>query len=395
MYFNKTGPNKGKHNSPIYFKGTIYLISVLSLFIIIGLMTTIKPAYRFSSHLITEWTSDIDSSTFLYILGNENRAFRQAYPQDETVPKLSTVLFQVATNLKPNDPRSLLGHELPGFSSFGNQIIIAGEGTNHSNLSIESSPPLEEVMKEREAVMDESPKKEEEEEVEEDTNDQNTGEDDVVFLYNTHNRESFLPHLPDVTDPNSAHHRTVNITKVSERFAEALEAKGIGTSVDETDHMNVLNEKGWGYEKSYDASRSTVSEAVSTNEKLDYIFDLHRDSLPRKDTTIEIDGKDYAKILMVVGADYDRYEENLSVATEFHYLIEEKYPVLSKGVIKKAGAGTNGVFNQDLLKNSMLLEVGGYENSLEEMYRSVDALAAVFSELYWEAEEVDAKEKEE
>src|SRR5690625_5924642 len=75
--------------------------------------------------------------------------------------------------------------------------------------------------------------------------------------------------------------------------------------------MNLLNEKGWGYEKSYDASRSTVSEAVSTNEKLDYIFDLHRDSLPRKDTTIEIDGKDYAKILMVVGADYDRYEENL------------------------------------------------------------------------------------
>src|SRR5690625_5661388 len=105
--------------------------------------------------------------------------------------------------------------------------------------------------------------------------------------------------------------------------------------------MNVLNEKGWGYEKSYDASRSTVYKAVYKNEKLDYIFDLHRDSLPRKDTTIEIDGKDYAKILMVVGADYDRYEENLAVATEFHYLIEEKYPGLSKGVIKKAGAGTN------------------------------------------------------
>lgn len=392
MNIKKTGPNSGKRNNPIYFKGTIYLISVLSLFIIIGLMTTIKPAYRFSSHLITEWTSDIDSSTFIYILGNENRAFRQAYPPDATVPKLSTVLFQVATNLKPNDPRSLLGHELPGFSSFGNQIIIAGEGINHSNLSIESSPPLEEVLKEREAVMDESPKEIAEEE---DKNEQNTGDDDVVFLYNSHNRESFLPHLPDITDPNSAHHDTVNITKVSERFAEALEAKGIGTNVDDTDHMNVLDEKGWGYEKSYDASRSTVSEAVSTNKKLDYIFDVHRDSLPRKDSTIDIDGKDYAKILMVVGADYDGYEENLALATEIHYLIEDKYPGLSKGVIKKEGAGTNGVFNQDLSKNSMLLEIGGYDNSLEEMYRSADALAAIFSDFYWEAEAVDAKEKEE
>src|SRR5690625_2805864 len=85
MNIKNTGPNSGKRNNPIYFKGTIYLISVLSLFIIIGLMTTIKPAYRFSSHLITEWTSDIDSSTFIYILGNENRAFRQAYPPDATV----------------------------------------------------------------------------------------------------------------------------------------------------------------------------------------------------------------------------------------------------------------------------------------------------------------------
>src|SRR5690625_7573169 len=114
MNIKKTGPNSGKRNNPIYFKGTIYLITVLSLFIIIGLMTTIKPAYRFSSDLITEWTSDIDSSTFIYVLGNEYRAFRQAYLTDAPVPKLLNVLFQVVRNLKLVEPWRLLEHELHG-----------------------------------------------------------------------------------------------------------------------------------------------------------------------------------------------------------------------------------------------------------------------------------------
>src|SRR5699024_5082744 len=125
---------------------------------------------------------------------------------------------------------------------FGNRIIVAGDGTDYSTLSIESSPPLEDVLKEREAIT------EDEEEIEEDVkNEQNTGDKEVVFIYNTHNRESFLPHLPDVTDPNKAHHKEVNITKVSDRMAKALKNNGISSSVDETDHMMVLNDKDWGY----------------------------------------------------------------------------------------------------------------------------------------------------
>lgn len=384
--------NKKNRIYPLLRKsGGLYLISIVILVIFIGMLTTIKPAYRFSSQTISTWTSDIDSSTFLYLLGLEHRLFNHAYPEDKELPKLSTTLFQVATNIKTGDTRTLLTHVIPGYSSFENRIIVAGEGTDYSSLSFESSPPLEEVLKKRDAVADEP----EQEVKQKENNGQTTGDRKVVFIYNTHNRESFLPHLPEVKDPNLAHHEEINVTKVSDRIAKTLESNGIGATIDNTDIMQILNQKGWTYGKSYTASRPIVEERVAKNKDLQYVFDVHRDSLRRDKTTKTIDGKDYAQLLFVVGGEYASYEKNLELATQLHYQIEEKYPGLSKGVITKEGAGTNGVYNQDLSENALLLEVGGVDNDLEELYRTADVVAEVFSDMYWDAEKVDGQIKEE
>ena len=48
----------------------------------------------------------------------------------------------MATNIRFNDVRSFVGKELPGFGKYDTEIVIAGEGTNYSNLPIESSVPL-------------------------------------------------------------------------------------------------------------------------------------------------------------------------------------------------------------------------------------------------------------
>ncbi|MYL46634.1 stage II sporulation protein P [Virgibacillus halodenitrificans] len=384
--------SKGKKQiNQVYKRSGIYIISILSLFVLIGILTTAKPAYRISSQMITEWTSDMDSSIFLYLLGLENRAFQQAYPEDKTILKPTTALFHIATNIKPDDPRSLLGKELPGFSLFDSRVLIAGEGTNYTNLPIESSPPLEEVLKEREAVLDE----ESEEAKEKDDKTKNdgkptTGDKEVVYIYNSHNRESFLPHLPGVTDPDLAHHKEVNITKVSDRLAASLEAEGIGATVDNTDIMSILNDKGWGYGQSYKASRDVVKEAFATNKDIKFAFDLHRDSIQGEATTKKIDGKNYARIMIVIGAEHKDYEKNLALATKLHYKLEDKYPGLSRGVYPKKGPGVNGIYNQDLSENLLVLEMGGVDNHLEELYRSADALAEVFSEFYWDAEKVNS-----
>ncbi|MGY0694328.1 stage II sporulation protein P [Virgibacillus sp. FSP13] len=396
--YNYNQPNKERSLlNRIYKKSGIYLLCVIILFVSIGILTSISPAYRFSSNAITEWTSEIDSTTFLYLMGMENRALQKAYPDDKQLPKVSTTLFQMATSIKPNDPRSLLGNELPGFSTFDTKIIVAGEGTDYTNLPVESSPPLEEVLKDREAVLDE-PNESDQTDTNTDTDKKDTpttGDRDVVFLYNSHNRESFLPHLPKVKDKDLAQHDTVNITKVSDRLAKALEANGIGTTVDHTDIMSELNKRDWQYWQSYDASREIVKEAFANNKDNKFAFDIHRDSVPKNKTTVEIDGKKYARIMIVVGADYADNEKNLKLAYELHNRLEKKYPGLSRGFIERGGAGNNGVYNQDLSGNSLLFEFGGVENNFEELYRSADALGEVFSDFYWDAEKVNADAKEE
>ncbi|RLL48028.1 stage II sporulation protein P [Oceanobacillus piezotolerans] len=372
----------------IYKQAGLYLISICLLFILIGIFTTIQPAYRISSDVISNWTSDIDGAVFIHLFGMENKAFNKAFDNETQLPTLSGAAFEVVTSLKPNDPRSLLGNEIPGFAVFDNRILIAGEGTDYTNIPYESSPPLEEVLKDREAVLEEP---EEKKTPEPKGNGQSTGDKDVVFIYNSHNRESFLPHLPGVTNPDAAHHDEVNITKVSEHLAQSLEAKGIGAMVDETDIIGkVLKENQMEYWQAYEASRGVVEEAFATNRNIQFIFDLHRDALPREKTTKEINGEDYGRVVFVVGNEHENYEKNFALATEIHNLLEEKYPGLSRGVIPQGGAGNNGVYNQDLTENALLVEFGGVENTLEELYRSAEALAEVFSEFYWEAEAVNA-----
>lgn len=381
----KIKPNRNRKIYHLFYaKSGMYIVVVIILFVAIGLLTTIKPAYRISSNTITNWTSKIDSSIFLYLLGLENRSFRHAFPEDESPPGLSKTLFQMATSMRPDDPRSLLGQEIPGFALFGNRIIVAGKGTDYTNLPIESSPPLEDVLREREAVIEET---DEDDQTKQSIPD--TAEKKVVFIYNTHNRESFLPHLPDIDDPDLAHHDEVNVTKISERLAESLEVNGIGAIVDETDIMDVLNEKDWEYGQSYEASRQVVEEAFSTNEHLNFVFDIHRDGMSRKHTTMEMEGETYAKIMFVVGEEHDTYENNLALATQLNDLIEETYPGLSRGVITKGGSGNNGIYNQDVSENALTIEIGGVGNDMEELYRSADILAEIFSEFYWDAEEVN------
>lgn len=371
-------------------KSALYFMMILMLFIFIGLLTAVTSSERFSSETLTNWTKQIESSTFLYLMGMEGKVFQNAYPEDMIEPHISSVAFQIATSIKPSDPRSLLGNEIPGLSIFNTEVLLAGEDSYHINQPIESAPPLEEILKDREAVFEESDENEAEREKEEVKN--TTGDKEVVFIYNSHNRESFLPHLPEVTDPNLAHHKEVNITKVSDRLADALRAEGIGTYVDQTDHMEVLNEKGWGYGRSYEASRAVVREAFATEKDFQYAFDLHRDTPGKDKTTVDIDGESYARVMLVIGADHSHYEKNMELAKNIHTLLEEKYPGIMRGEgpLTKQGSGTNGVFNQDLSENALLFEIGGVENNLEELYRTADALADVFSDYYWDAEKVDA-----
>lgn len=390
---NQSRRNKKALHSLLYHirSSIVWIVIVLLLFISIGLVTSIKPVYRFSSSIMTNWTSQVESTVFVYLLSMENKQYALANNQNN-VPNLSwsELLFELATNIRPNDVRSLLGREIPSFYAYDQTIIVAGEGTDYTDLPIESSPPIDVVLEDRDASLEEEQTDSDKEQ--KSNAEQTTGEDQVVFLYSTHNRESFLPHLDGIDDPNLAFHAEVNITKVSDRLAASLEKEGIGTMVDHTDFTSILNDNGWEYWQSYDASKPIVQDALANNERLTYVFDLHRDSRRREDTTTTINGEDYASLFFVIGSDYNDNEENVKLATALHEQLEKAYPGLSRGVTQQGGAGKNGVYNQDLSDHAILIEFGGVDNSMTELYRSADALAEIFGEYYWDAEAVQNTE---
>ncbi|ARI77007.1 stage II sporulation protein P [Halobacillus mangrovi] len=370
---------KGKRSNPFKLWSKwlgLTAVILLLLFIGIGILTGAKTTYRIYSDTIQEWTTKLKGSSFIYLFEMENRLFADAHPEGNQLPSFTSLSFQLLTSLTPNDPRSLLGREIPGLYSYNSQIIIAGKGTDFSNLPIESEPPLDVENKGEKGEVQEKQKQPSD----------NTLED-KVFIYQTHNTESFYPHLPD---KSTAYDGKVNISLVGERLAQSLEEKGIGATVDQTDVASILKENGMKHYQSYEAMRPVVKEAMTQNKSLTYFFDLHRDSLPKDKTTITINGKDYGRTIFVIGAENENYEENLKFASEMHKRLEEKYPGLSRGVITKKGSGVDGVYNQDISSNAILIEFGGVYNHLDELYRSADVMAEVFSDYYFEDEKVSA-----
>ncbi|AYA77088.1 stage II sporulation protein P [Bacillus sp. Y1] len=364
------------------------LLLIFLLFSVSGLLTSLNPQYQLRSSSVNKATMNVSGNVLFQLMARENHYFMSGLVERDEVPSMSSVLFKASTNVNLDDPRSLLGRELPGFSLFDGKILVAGEGTNYTNMPIESAPPEEALNTENEASLQNTDDitKEEPNKV---TPPLTTGDKKVAYIYFSHTRESYLPYLKGVTDPNSAQHSEINVTKIGDRLQERLEGNGVGTIVDKTDITNRLNSNGWTYGRSYDASRALVQEAMAGNSNLSYLIDIHRDSRRKEDTTKVINGKSYAKLAFVIGAEHPNYEKNLKLATEIHKKLEEKYPGLSRGIIQKSGASTNGRFNQDLSGNALLVEFGGVDNNFDELNLSADAFADVFSEIFWDAEKVN------
>jgi stage II sporulation protein P len=369
----------------------IFAVGLLSVFSITGILTSLTPEYRITSNSLNQAASNVKGETLYKILALENRSFNQILTKEEQeLPSLSSAFFQVATNVSFKDPRSFLGRELPGFSIFDGDILVAGEGTDFTNMPIESVPPPEALESENEAPLKNvGDLKETDQKSGDVAPPLSTGNKKTVLLYFTHTRESYLPYLEGVTNPDSAMHSKINVTKVGEMVKTYLEELGIGTNIDKTDVIQNLNSKGLDYWAAYRESRPLVQAAMTSNKDLLYMVDIHRDSQRRDMTTVTIKGKPYAKLAFVVGEEHPNYEQNLKLATELHKRLESKYKGISRGVIAKKGSGTNGKFNQDLSGNAMLLEFGGVDNTFDELERTAEAFAEVFADYYWQAEKVD------
>ncbi|WP_370221547.1 stage II sporulation protein P [Cytobacillus sp.] len=367
----------------IFFYINSWIFSICAAVALAGVVA-LYPAAFTSSHMNVLLKDIKADQLFIHILKAENHYFHKEVPAESY--SLSGTLFKLATNTQPKDIRTFLGRELPGFSIFDTGIAVAGEGTDFTNLPVESAPPLEVLLKEKELAMNDG------------QNEENTAPPVIpdkkgVLIYHSHSWESFAPLLKDVKDTDEAvsPNEQVNVIAVGKKLSEELARKGIGAEHDKTNIASELKKKGWNWENSYAMSRETVQSAMAENKDVKFLIDIHRDSLPRGKTTAVIGQEPYARLFFVVGKEHKNYEQNLKVATELHKALEAKYKGISRGVFVKGKSEGNGIYNQDLSERALLLEFGGVENNLDELNNSIKAFADVFSEYYWKAEPVNAE----
>lgn len=196
----------------------------------------------------------------------------------------------------------------------------------------------------------------------------------LVYIYNSHQGENYgIKYLEE-------YNIIPNVLMASNMLKEKLESKNIKTVVEEENILEYMKENGLVFAKSYQASRVFLQNAINKYKSIKLFIDLHRDSVSNISTTVNIDGKDYAKVLFVVGLEHDNYEKNLEVTTKLNNLILNKYPTLTRGIMKKKGVGVNGIYNQDLNENIILLELGSNENNIDEINNTLDVLKDIIGE---------------
>lgn len=195
-----------------------------------------------------------------------------------------------------------------------------------------------------------------------------------VYIYNTHQLENYS------ANNYEAYNITPNVLMAAYIFREKLNNLGVPTIVESSNITDFLNANGWNYASSYKASRYYINDAINKYPSLNLFIDLHRDSISKEASTATINDKKYAKVLFVVGAEYEGYEANLNAANIINEKIKANYPGLSRGVMKKEGSGVNGIYNQDLKSNMLLIECGGSENTIDEVMNTIEALSQIIKE---------------
>ncbi|MEH6941189.1 stage II sporulation protein P [Bacillus sp. JJ722] len=358
------------------------IVLLLFVFSLSGLLTSVKPEYRPSSKSVNGATSIFSGKMLFSLLAFENRYFAAAIEDTGHKDSLEKQLLKLSANISLDDPRSLLGRELPGFAHFDSEILVAGEGTDYTNMPYESAPPDDSAIAKKEVELQNVDDIDSSIDESKNTKNNLTNGKKTVLIYHTHTREAYLPYLKGVTDPNRANHSKINVTKVGELLQNSLENNGIGATANATDINARLSSKGLKYSKAYKESRLVVQEAMANNKDYAYLIDIHREATRKKHTTVAINGKAYARLAFIVGGDNAQFQKNYALAVKLHKAIQKKYPGLSRGVFKQGGPGNNGVYNQDLSQNAMLIEAGGVDNTFDELRASMDAFADVFTDFY-------------
>ena len=184
-------------------------------------------------------------------------------------------------------------------------------------------------------------------------------EEPVIYIYNTHQTEEYFDY---------------SVYEAAKKLNDMLNKNSYTSYFEEQSVKVFLEQNDMKYYKSYTASRKYLGDAIIKYPSLTYFFDIHRDSVLKNKSTLSYNDKSYAKVLFVVGTDNPNNQINYENANKLNELIKSKVPNISRGIAKHGGKGYNGVYNQDVSENTFLIEIGGKENTKEEVENTINII---------------------
>lgn len=189
-----------------------------------------------------------------------------------------------------------------------------------------------------------------------------------VLIMHTHATESYQEDGRSWFDREYSFRTTdceKNMVRVGDEIEKQLKSAGIGVIHDKTLHDYP------SYNGSYERSAETVKRILAENPAIKVVLDVHRDAIqPDSDTVIapvcEINGEKAAQIMIISGCDdgsmnMPNYLENLKFSGALQRELCEINEDLARPVLFDYRK-----YNQDLTTGSILVEVGGHGNSLDE-----------------------------
>lgn len=195
-----------------------------------------------------------------------------------------------------------------------------------------------------------------------------------VYLYNTHQGETYEG------GPLEGYNVTPGVMMASYILQNKLAESDVKALVMEENLIEYMNLNNMNHAMSYIASRPFIEKALNENHNLKLVIDIHRDSIPKDKSTIMINNKPCAKILFVIGEEYDNYKQNLAITNKLNDMIKEKFPELTRGIMTKGGKGSNGVYNQDLTNIVTLMELGTEGNTIDEVLNTIELIAPIIGD---------------
>ena len=160
--------------------------------------------------------------------------------------------------------------------------------------------------------------------------------------------------------------RNINMCAVGRVMADTLNAAGLNTLHDET-----LNDYP-SYTGSYANSRAVVKQYLAQYPSIKIVLDVHRDAIEtesgsRMAPVCTVNGRQAAQVMIICGSDngttvnLPNWRKNLRFAAAWERAMEGLYPGFTRSVL----LGYR-FYNQDLTTGSLLIEIGGHGNNLNE-----------------------------